>query len=57
MISRLSAFLLQYFLIKSNLAESQDKDFKIANMNMLKDLKEGLNKHLNENPNMKEFKV
>ena len=31
-----------------NLAEAQDKDFKIAIMNMLKDLKEEINKSANE---------
>jgi hypothetical protein len=31
-----------------NLGEAQDKDFRIANMNMFKDLKEDRNKCLNE---------
>jgi hypothetical protein len=31
-----------------NIAEAQDKDFKIAIMKMLSDLKQGVNKTLNE---------
>lgn len=34
--------------IRCNLAETQEKDFKIAIMSVLKDLKEDMNKSLNE---------
>lgn len=33
---------------KSSLAKSQDKDYKIAIMNMFKDFKKDMNKSLNE---------
>ena len=40
--------ILQQALKKYNIAEAQDNDFKIAKMNMFKDLKEDFNKSLNE---------
>lgn len=39
---------------KYNLAETQDKDFRLAIRNMFKDLKEAMHKYLNEDhENMK----